>query len=183
MNYPQALIDWILDLIFPVRCINCNKIGTSYICSKCLNSISVKNGFECIGCKRNTPLGKTCYFCRKNNHIDQLFIVADFKNKLVERSLKIMKYNFVEDLSIPLSLLVKKYLKMLTNKKHLDIFESQPIFIPVPLHRGRFNWRGFNQSEILAKKILSDSPVNIFEDVLFRIRKSKPIPYRPRPSP
>jgi len=144
------------------------------LCSKCLNSIKLKSNFECIGCKRPFPKGMTCYLCVKTYHVDQLLIAADFEDKLVEKSIKLMKYNFIFDLAAPLSLLVNRYLKHLAKEKSINIFESNPILIPVPLHKRRFNWRGFNQAELLAKNIAGNFLMSIFNDVIYKTKIIKP---------
>ncbi len=172
-NYPQQFGNWLLDLIFPVRCINCGKFG-DYICRKCLNTISTNKNFECIGCKRNTPLGQTCFLCAKTNSAEQLLIVADYKNPLVEKSLKFLKYKFISDLEQPLAVLTKKYLKWLTLDKRFNVFESSPLLIPVPLHQRRLNWRGFNQSELLARELADTFQMEIADNIIERTRDTIP---------
>ena len=173
MNYPQKSISWFLELIFPTRCIGCGKFD-DYICCKCLNSISINKNFECIGCKRNTPFGQTCYLCAKTNLVDQLLIVADYSNPLVEKSLKFLKYRFISDLDEPLLVLVKKYLKWLTLDKKFNVFNTNPLLIPVPLHQRRFNWRGFNQSELLAKGITDTFQMEINSGIIERSINTTP---------
>lgn len=172
-NYPQQIADWFLDLIFPVRCLKCSKFG-QYICKKCLRTIPVKKSFECIGCKKPTPFGRTCYVCAKTNRIDQLLIVADYKNPLVEDSLKAFKYRFISDMSQPLLVLLKGYLKWLTLVKKFNVFESNPLLIPVPLHKWRLNWRGFNQAEILAKDLSDTFQMELVCDGIRRISHTTP---------
>lgn len=172
-NYPQRIYNWFSDLIFPARCINCGKFS-EYVCRGCLGAISIKKQFECIGCKRNTPLGKTCFLCAKTNSVDQLLIIADYKNLLVEKSLKFLKYRFISDMKQPLSVLMKKYLKWLTLDKKFNVFESNPLLIPVPLHPRRLNWRGFNQSELLAKDIADTFQMEMAGDVIERTINTVP---------
>ncbi len=167
LNYPQRITSWLSDLIFPVRCLSCGRFG-DYLCKGCLRSIPIKKTFECIGCKRNTPFGQTCFLCAKTNPVDQLLIVADYKNPLVEKSLKFLKYRFIRDLEQPLSVLTKKYLRWLTLDKKFNVFEPNPLLIPVPLHPRRLNWRGFNQSELLAKDIADTFQMEIASDIIER---------------
>lgn len=150
--------------------------------------MSVKKTFECIGCKRNTPFGQTCFLCAKTNSVDQLLIVADYKDPLVEKSLKFLKYRFISDLERPLSVLMKKYLKWLTLDKKFNVFEAGnpgsqraeqssydgPLLIPVPLHPRRLNWRGFNQSELLAKDIADTFQMEMALDVIERTGNAVP---------
>ena len=172
-NYPQRAYSWFLDLIFPVRCIGCGKFG-DYICRSCLGTILLKKNFECVGCKRNTPFGQTCFLCAKTNLIDQLLIVADYKNPLVEKTLKFFKYKFITDLERPLSVLMKKYLKWLTLDKKFNIFGANPLLISVPLHPRRLNWRGFNQSELLAKDLADTFQMEMAGDVIERMVNNVP---------
>lgn len=172
-HYPQQIYNWLSDLIFPVRCIGCGRFG-DYVCRGCLRAISIKKNFECIGCKRNTSLGQTCYPCAKINSVDQLLIVADYKNSLVEKILKFLKYKFITDLEQPLSILTRRYLKWLTLDKKFNVFEANPLLIPVPLHPRRFNWRGFNQSELLAKNLADTFQMKIALDIIKRESNAVP---------
>ena len=186
-HYAQRALVWFLDAIFPIRCIGCGKFG-NYICRGCLGATSIKKNFECVGCKRNTPFGQTCYLCAKTNSIDQLLIVADYKNPLVEKALKFLKYKFISDLEGPLLVLMKKYLKWLTLDKKFNIFEASnpqaqraeqssydgPLLIPVPLHPRRLNWRGFNQSELFARDLADTFQMEMVSDVIERIINSTP---------
>jgi len=172
-NYPQRIYSWFLDLIFPVRCIGCGKFG-NYICWGCLGTIAIKKNFECIGCKRNIPFGQTCFLCAKTNSVDQLLIVADYKNPLVEKSLKFLKYKFISDLERPLAILMKKYLKWLTLDKKYNVFEANPLLIPVPLHPKRLNWRGFNQSELLTKNLADTFQMEMADDIIERTTNATP---------
>lgn len=172
-HYPQRAYNWFLDLVFPVRCIGCGKFG-NYICRGCLRTIPVKKNFECIGCKRNTPFGQTCYLCAKTNSVDQLLIVADYNNPLVEKSLKFLKYRFISDLEWPLFVLVKNYLKWLTLDKKFNVFQISPLLVPVPLHPRRLNWRGFNQSELLTKDIADTFQMEMTPDIIERTGNAVP---------
>ena len=68
----------------------------------------------------------------------------------------------------------KKYLKWLTLDKKFNVFESNPLLIPVPLHLRRLNWRGFNQSELLAKNISDTFQMEMAVDVVERTINATP---------
>lgn len=170
---PQGIKNWLLDLVFPVRCINCGQFG-QYLCRKCLNKIPLKQKFECIGCKQHVPFGRTCRLCLKENCLDQLLIAADYKNPLVKKIIKTFKFKFVAGLSVPLSALLKKYIKQLRNKNKFNIFAESPVLIPVPIHKLRKNWRGFNQSELLAKSLADIFQMEYAADILARIKNTIP---------
>lgn len=173
MNYPQKKYNnWLLDILFPVRCINCHEYG-NYLCKRCLGQIVVNKNFQCIGCKRLVSLGQTCILCRKSNSVDRLLIVTDYKNPVVEKILKFFKYQFIEELKIPIFFVTKKYFKWLGHKK-IDIFKNNPILVPIPLSRRRLNWRGFNQAEIVTRNLAGYFNMQARTDILVRIRNSIP---------
>lgn len=170
-NYPQQIINSILDTIFPKVCLGCSKfIGKSdfdYVCRKCFREIDLKNTFECIGCKRQTKYGLSCISCKKDNSIDQLIIAAELSDPLVDNMLKVYKYKFVYDMAAPLSVIAKKCIKKLLSKG-FNLFEDNPLIVPVPLHKTRLNKRGFNQSELLAKKMSDTFHISCADNVLAR---------------
>ncbi len=178
MNYISHFRDWLLDIIFPMRCIECGRFNNDkfygYMCDKCLGLIRLNRSFECIGCKKEVSLGKTCYFCRDSNHIDQLLVAADYNDFNVSRALKLVKYHFISDIIRPLSAIMKEYVQWLNSGRHLNIFVGKPIIVPIPLHGTRYNWRGFNQSELLAKLVAEDFQAEFSSELMARVRRSTP---------
>jgi len=73
-------------------------------------------------------------------------VTAYYKEGPLRDAITNYKYKYIAELSDPLS-------DLLVN--HLQVFTllSNPILIPVPLHKSRLRQRGFNQSAILAKKV------------------------------
>ena len=157
MNYPQKIFNFALATVFPVKCIGCGVFSKQnrhdYLCKSCIQSIPIKKNFECIGCSKKSSLGRTCLECRDDFAIDQLLIVSDYKNHLVEKSIKTLKYRLIPEIADCLNPIFKKYLAWLVKDKKIDILTDNPLLIPVPLHYRRLNLRGFNQAEIIAKKI------------------------------
>ena len=75
-------------------------------------------------------------------------VVADYQDKLLATAIHYLKYKFVKKLATPLSQIMVEKLE----KSSLPIPD---LIIPVPLHPYRLRWRGFNQSELLAREIAS----------------------------
>lgn len=175
-TYPQKIIHWVLDVVFPKICLGCGKFthknDFDYVCNKCFGKTVPQNGFECIGCKKQTRLGLTCAFCAKENKIDQLIIAAKLSDSLVDKMLKTYKYKFVYDMAAPLSALAKRRVKKLASK-NFNLFEDNPLLVPVPLHKKRLNWRGFNQAELLVKDISDAYHMSYRSDVLARVADQK----------
>ncbi len=178
VDYLKRLARWSLDMIFPPRCLGCRtylfKYPMEYLCTKCESSISINHGFECIECKAPVSLGVPCLPCRQHTAIDQLLIATDFKDPLIQRLIKTYKYKFIPEISLPLGRIITQYITFLALKKSYRIFQDNPLIIPVPLHPYRLNWRGFNQSSILAKQLADSYQMEMNSDVLIRSRHTQP---------
>ncbi len=165
-----------MDFLFPRRCLGCEILlsdnNESRICSACLAGIKMKNDFACAFCNSPVVGGRTCPFCRADHFLDRLFVMTSYENPLVEKIIKIMKYRFVRSLAGDMAGLMAKYLEQRFSPG-FNIDRDPIVVVPVPLHRRRLNWRGFNQAEIIGNGISSYFKLN-FQDPLVRIRNHIP---------
>lgn len=148
-----AIKDFLLDLVFPSLCFNCRELVTEQdnsFCGDCRAFVEFQKGFRCAFCTAPVVNGKTCPFCIGNHSLDRLFVAMTYEN-LVQKAIKTFKYRFILSLGYALGDLMAEYLKKELSKSGLD--PSRVLCIPVPLSRRRFNWRGFNQAEILAGRL------------------------------
>jgi len=167
---------WLLDLLFPRLCLGCGILlsdnNESHVCSACLAGIKMKNDFACAFCNSPVVAGTTCPFCRADHFLDRLFVATSYENPLVEKIIKTMKYRFVRSLADDMAGLMAKYLE----RRFLlgfNIDRDSTVIVPVPLHRRRLNWRGFNQAEIIGNGIGSYLKLNS-QNLLVRIRNHVP---------
>lgn len=178
MDYFRSATTWILDLIFPIRCLGCGAFSApgkeTYLCAPCIRTIPIKHALECVGCKRAVAAGHTCILCRKEYSLDQLLIASDLRHRLVERILKTFKYRFVPALAEPIGQVMRKYLAAAQKQKKLDLFAANPMIIPIPLHIRRLNWRGFNQAVLLAKHMADRFQMQYCDDALKRNKYASP---------
>jgi len=134
----------VLDTLFPISCLSCEK-PDEWICEKCLEKIPLKREQVCPICEKAiTPNGRVCFKCKKKYSIDGILATASYKNKLVSGATHYYKYRFIEDLKNPLG---KLLIKALFNSE----LPIPDLIIPVPLHKRRLRWRGFNQAGLLAE--------------------------------
>ncbi|MEN8252481.1 MAG: ComF family protein, partial [Patescibacteria group bacterium] len=157
----------LLDGLFPIRCLGCGKFD-EWICNDCHSSLPILTEQHCPVCKKHETLdGKTCPECISSgkNIIDGVFVASHYNDKLLKKSIHYFKYRFVYHLSEPLSLLLAQSLQNST-------LSTPDIIIPVPLHKRRLRWRGFNQAYLLAKNLDLQIPLNT--DILKRIRYTAP---------
>ncbi len=167
----KKIHNFILDTLFPIKCLGCSR-ENFWLCDECLSRITVKDNQNCPYCeKKVTPGGRTCFSCRRNFCLDALVCAVPYQNRLVAKSIHYYKYRFALELAIPLG----KILKKAYWQSGLPIPD---IITSVPLHRKRLRWRGFNQSNFLARQTAFDlTPgfeIPVFEDILYRRKYSRP---------
>lgn len=152
----------LLDLIFPKRCVGCGKLGF-YLCRDCFSKIDFIEKPVCSVCGRQAIGGVTHPGCKSKYGLDGLVVACRYKD-VVKIAIVKVKYKWVYDIEkVFVDLLVERLWKF-------DLPEDL-ILVPVPLHSKRKRWRGFNQSEILAKSLAERFGVH-FSDSLVRTRET-----------
>ena len=138
-----------LDAVFPPQCLGCKKYAQTYLCHQCFNSIPLNVDFVCLGCGVKTESQKPCPECISRWSLDGLYVATQYSHPLLEKVIKGYKYRFIDSLSVPLAKLMGRYLVSIKESP----FKDNPLLVSVPLHPRRFRWRGFNQSDLLAKEL------------------------------
>ena len=164
-----------LELLFPSRCLACQKDTSSApvdekpLCRDCFKKIPVNSGFFCPNCLNRSFDGNACQSCRGKSPLKRLLIASDYDNEIVKKIILAYKYDFIKDLSRPLSNLLIKYLAQLNFP-----IDANFTLIAVPLHKKREKYRGFNQSAMLAELLAEHFKLPILNDVLIRGRDTQP---------
>lgn len=178
MNYPQYLWNLTLDILFPVRCVECGQFSTGskkdYLCKECSKQIPIKQGFECIGCKSRTSAGLTCFNCKDTNPLDQLLVVSDYNNPTVVKLIKLLKYRFIKEAIKPIANTIKTYIYLLNKQKKINLIAERSLITFVPMRQRRTNWRGFNQAELIANSIANILQQKVRTDVVEKIKDLEP---------
>jgi ComF family protein len=157
----------ILDTLFLIHCVSCDTEG-QWLCEICQRKILFQTEHVCGVCEKViTPDGLTCLNCKKKNNIDGLLVACSYEQKLVAKLIHLFKYRFIDDLSSTLGNFLIKSLQQTE-------LALPNLIIPVPLHPKRLHWRGFNQSELLAKhlaqNLLTATPLELSTETLIRHR-------------
>lgn len=138
--------NYLLDLIFPKKCVNCNSYG-EYLCEKCFKCIEYLNCLKCPYCRKSNLEGRFCNKnCSNGFYFDQLIVFLNYrKGSVLQKIIIQFKYKFsLEIRGIIEKILVKK-IKILK-----DFFTPDFLIIPIPIHKIKFRKRGFNQAKVLA---------------------------------
>ncbi|MBW6441163.1 hypothetical protein K0B03_04020 [Patescibacteria group bacterium] len=193
---------FILDIFFPIKCIGCGKEfenlepRESWICVKCIEKIPIMNQQVCPVCEQFSEDNKTHYRCKDKTFLAGVWVASEYSNEIISQAIHKLKFNFVKDLSFPLSEIVIKSILQVDElsefhslilsefaqesgeeKIYQDEKKNEPsetILIPVPLHKRRYNWRGFNQAFLLSKCIAIKFGLKLEDGLLIRKRNTRP---------
>jgi len=156
--------NFILDLLFPIECLNCRKEG-SYLCEKCFRLIRFNDLAASEKAKSNLNISK----------IDKIFIAGNYDDPILKNTIIKYKYNFIS----PLGKILGRFIITFWNFQSLDTNSITPaatssfLVIPIPLSKERLRWRGFNQAEIIAREFSSYFNYELSQD-LIRKKNNKP---------
>lgn len=161
------ILDFLLNLLFPKSCRGCGKNGT-YICDQCFEKINIVSRQCCPRCRRKNDGGIFCgENCKNGFYFEQLVVCTDYaKNALIKKLLVLFKYKFSMELSSVFGKIIEKEF---FNFRGLGGRGQSVLIVPVPLHKKRLKYRGFNQSKILAEQIVTFDKKFILCDCLKKI--------------
>lgn len=141
-----AVKDLLIDLVFPRVCVSCGKSNNS-LCGFCKQSINPAFGSKLVP------------------DIDELIFVWRYDNRAVKSLIKSLKYDFITSLENDL----RFFLNQEIYAKRLRGFCSSGCLVPVPLHKKRELWRGFNQSVKIAQIISETTGLPARNDLIRRV--------------
>ena len=131
--------DHALEIIFPPKCGICGKIGERYICNNCYNMFVINKIYKSYN--------------RERFHM--LKYEGIIRDKLIEYKFNDKPY------------LYRMFYEILIKDKNAcDFLKGYDIIIPVPIHKKRKSLRGYNQSELIAKKLSDKFKMPMYIDVL-----------------
>ena len=133
----------IIDLIFPIKCLNCKKPG-KYICASCINKVP--------------PAGW---------NKEKVYSLWKYKG-VIRKAIISFKYKHATEVAKELILYMLDELD-----KRKNIFNKETVSLPVPLYWYKQNTRGFNQSEMIGKAIAEHYSCKFIPDLIIRKRHTK----------
>lgn len=146
------MLEKILDVVFPKTCIGCRKIGY-FLCDRCFDKLASRKLKQCCpGCKKPDPRGWICENCHEVFYFEQLLSYGIYKNDLLKDLIIKFKYNFIKEVSEFLGFFLFRILACY----RID-FENT-LLVPVPIHKKRLNYRGYNQAGVLAISLMNFLP-------------------------
>lgn len=175
MNY-RRVIDPILDLLYPRRCPQCDRVlpKGQRICEACYREIRFEHDPRCMKCGRSLSGGvygterELCADCEAHPHLyDHGYPLAEYHS--VAQAIYRMKYagrrqnaEFFGD-----EIVRRMGRELLT--LHADAL------VPVPLYRARMRRRGYNQAADVARAISKRLNIPVREDLILRVKNTAPM--------
>ena len=169
----NAAWQWLLEAIFPRRCLNCGRWG-AWCCPVCLASLTYPRQLHCPDCQTVTSLGEFCPNCAGGHYLSGVWSAQPYGNPIVRNLIKAFKFDGVREVAPILVNLINGLMRAfnLPPAWH-EVPREQWCLTPVPLAPRRERQRDFNQSEILAALISQN--VNLPNELtLQRVVNSKP---------
>lgn len=124
---------------------------------------------KCLGCKT-----AGCYICPsclakvRPSKVTGPNTVCLWKYEgVIRKAIITLKYRFVSDVAQELAKIVSRKLKKQGKWPLATV-------IPIPLHKKRKNWRGFNQAEEMGKLLAQEMQWEFLPDFLVRVKHKKP---------
>jgi len=127
----MLFLNTILDIVFPVKCILCQKRGSDL----------------CLECLRDAPGAL-------RESAKWIFPIFDYRYPAIKKALWLLKYKGKHRLAMVFAEII--YEKILEELSELSIMENftNVIVIPIPLSPKRYRERGFNQAELICNEIV-----------------------------
>lgn len=159
-------------MIFPKRCVGCNRLG-SYICSDCLSFIDFNSYFfVCPLCNKSSIDGATHLFCKTPNSIDGTISAVLYKG-IIKRLIHGFKYKpYLSDLRDTIGELF--YESLIQNEVFNNLLNKNHIIVSVPLHVKRERERGYNHAALLAEYLGEKFNLEVCNKALLRIKNTAP---------
>ncbi len=127
----MPLLDTILDIFFPINCLNCGKAG-SELCGECL--------IDCREAERETE--------------GWIFPIFDYRHPPIKKAIWLLKYKGKKRLAkIFAEILYGRILEELSDLSVMENFRDS-VLIPIPLSKKRKRERGFNQAELVCRELV-----------------------------
>lgn len=133
----------LLDLLYPPRCVNCQKVGVA-ICKDCLAAVQPIPSPICAHCGHPLVYARAaCPECRdyplRITHIRTLV----WHEGVARQAIHSLKYHHRDDVALPLARLLAAGLAR--SNISFDLITN------VPLHANRLRERGYDQAQLLAE--------------------------------
>ena len=136
------LIRRLVELLAPAQCVECGRDG-QIMCWECAQTHVLARAAECPWCRLHSPAGATCESCSPLTPLSGATVAAYYDGPVKELiwQLKFKRLRSAADASGDM------IVAALPSPVDMDAVTS------VPITAGRYRERGYNQSELVARRV------------------------------
>ncbi|MFA6076935.1 MAG: phosphoribosyltransferase family protein [Candidatus Paceibacterota bacterium] len=152
----MGLLDTILDIVFPTKCISCGQTGADL----------------CIGCLSDSPTAE-------RESAKWIFPLYDYRHPPIKKALWLFKYNGKKRLaSIFAETVYDRITEELSDLSVMENFNNV-VLIPIPLSPKRQRERGYNQAELICRELIKinnvrrDINIKLEQNILIKPRETE----------
>lgn len=163
----------IKGLVFPRRCPVCDGVllfSGEKICIDCRGELEYIREPRCKKCGKQLANEEQeyCFDCGNKKHLFKTGIACFVHKGKVRESVYRLKYNMrPEYADFFADEIVRRYEKIIRQ------WDADGI-VPVPLHRKKKLKRGYNQAEVIARRLGKRLGIKVYSDVLIRVKNTVP---------
>ena len=162
----------VLNILYPARCPVCHGIiqGKGDLCVSCQKRLRYIQEPKCKKCGKEMEKQEQeyCSDCQRFSHAFDKGAAVFLYDEVMRKSISMFKYHNRREYA-------EFYAKEMY--KHCESFLKNcapEVILPVPVHRQKKRKRGFNQSELVAKKLGKILNVPVDTKHLVRVEKTTP---------
>ncbi len=153
-----------LNLIYPIRCGGCGKVGQA-ICGDCIDSLRiVEDDSACPVCGREVGKRILCGECIEHQRGFQEGCYGFYFEGRLRDAVHSFKFHGRKD--------VGRHLVSLAERKVSSFSGRFDCIIPIPITEKRLKERGFNQSFIIGEEISKISGRPLHHSVLYKTKET-----------
>lgn len=164
--------DWIANILFPSVCVACHaRIACGVVCEPCFLGIVLRDGFLCGECHAPLQFIGAAGLRASPCHPDFPYILGaatDYADTTVQSLIHHLKFRLIPGAADPLAELMIRYLE------GAELRSAGFVAMPIPLSARRFRARGYNQAELIARRVARALDIPVVTDVLIRAKHTKP---------
>lgn len=155
----------VIDLLFPLHCGGCGKIGVAW-CEACQAAVQTVPSPVCLRCGLPQAHEGRCATCATGTFRVSAIRAAALYAEPLSTAIHCFKYEGRADLHRPLGQLLAGYWQ--ARRVTADLVAA------VPLHADRLHERGFNQSQLLAEVLCATMRLPLLQaEILLRQRATQ----------
>lgn len=164
----------ILNILYPERCPVCHGIlqGKDFVCPSCRQKLPYIKEPKCKKCGKEMEKEEQeyCRDCQRFSHSFDKGGAVFAYDQVMRKSISMFKYHNRREYARFYAAEMYEHCRHFLNTCNPDVI------LPVPIHRQKKRQRGFNQAELVAKKLGKMMKVPV--DSKYLIRREKTVPQK-----